>query len=326
MMKNLKLAAALLAASVLTIPSAYADTAGPNKNASGQIVSKVAQKSTISVEVVSPEIRKVKFANPPLNLIVPETLSSLNEVVKTLSKDENVKVVVFTSDVAGFFFNHFDMNEFPNFLSQVGANSKPLWVELISNLSNAPFITIATINGRTQGGGDELALAFDLRYASKEKAIFGQPEVGVGLFPGGGATYHLTRLVGRDRALEVLLSADDYSAETAEKFGWVTRAMPEAQLDGFVNKIASRLATFDKTALITTKRQITAITSPTEAELTSSFGEFTKSLAWPGLQQRMPLFGKVIQEMGPLKVENNMGYFIGEGNKQLYQQQQAGKK
>lgn len=321
-MKSIKLAAALIAASVITVNTAYADTVTTSKGSSEQ-TAKAAQKSTISVEVISPEIRKVKFSNPPLNLIVPETLASLNQAVKNLSKDENVKVVIFTSDVAGFFFNHFDMNEFPNFLSQMGTNSKPLWVELIASLSNAPFITIASINGRTQGGGDELTLAFDLRYASKEKAIFNQPEVGVGLFPGGGATYNLTRLVGRDRALEVLLSSDDYNADTAEKFGWVTRAIPEAQLDGFVNKIASRLATFDKTALITTKRQINAIASPSETELTSAYGEFTKSLAWPGLQQRMPLFGKVIQEMGPLKVENNMGYFIGEGNKQL---QQSGKK
>ncbi len=320
-MKNFKLAAALLAASILTISMAYAQEVTTNKNSTEQTASKTTQKSTISVEITSPEIRKVKFANPPLNLIVPETLSSLNEVVKSLSKDENVKVVIFTSDVAGFFYNHFDTNEFPNFLSQVGANSKPLWVELMTNLSNAPFITIASINGRTQGGGDELALAFDLRYASKEKAIFNQPEVGIGLFPGGGGTYHLTKLVGRDRALEVLLSSDDYNAETAEKFGWITRAIPEAQLDGFVTKTASRLATFDKTALITTKRQINTIAFPTEAELLSSYGEFTKSLSWPGLQQRMQLFGKVIQEMGPLKVENNMGYFIGEGNKQLQQQQ-----
>lgn len=324
-MKNLKLAAALIAASILTINMAYAQDAVSNKNSPAQ-TTKATQKSTISVEVISPEIRKVKFANPPLNLIVPETLASLNEVIKNLSKDDNVKVVIFTSDVAGFFYNHWDTNEFPNFLSQVGANAKPLWVELMGNLSNAPFITIASINGRTQGGGDELALAFDLRYASKEKAIFGQPEVGIGLFPGGGGTYHLTRLAGRDRALEVLLSSDDYNAETAEKYGWVTRALPEAQLDGFVNKIASRLATFDKTALVTTKRQVNATAFPTEAELTSSYGEFTKSLAWPGLQPRMQLFGKVIQEMGPLKVENNMGYFIGEGNKQLQQQQQTGKK
>ena len=196
-----------------------------------------------------------------------------------------------------YFFNHFDTSEFPNFLSQVGANAKPLWVELITSLSNAPFVTIASIHGRTQGGGNELTLAFDLRYASKEKAIFDQPEVAIGLFPGGGGTDMLTRLAGKDRALEAFLSADEYNAELAEKYGWVTRAIPDTQLDGFVEKMANRLASFDKTALITTKRQINGVALPKEADLLNSYAEFTKSLSWPGLQQRMPAFGKMYQEV-----------------------------
>lgn len=274
------------------------------------------------METLSPEIRKVKFSNPPLNLIVPETLLSLNKVVNDLRKDENVKVVIFTSDVAGYFFNHFDMNEFPNFLSQVGEHSKPLWVELITNLSTAPFISIASIQGRTQGGGDELALVFDLRYASKEKAVFGQPEVGVGLFPGGGGTHHLTKLAGRDRALEVFLSSDDYNAELAEKYGWITRAIPDAQLEEFVSTVAHRLATFDKTALVTTKRHINAIAFPKEEDLLNAYTEFAKSLSWPGLQKRMPVFGKIIQEAGPAEVENNLGYYIGKGNRIVHEQGQ----
>lgn len=298
-MKKLKLAVSLLAAAILAGNSA------------------AAQISTISVESISPAVRKVKFANAPLNLIVPETLSALNQAVQRLSEDEQVKVVIFTSDVDGYFFNHFDMAEFPNFLKQTGSDARPLWVELISNLANAPFVSIASIHGRTQGGGDELALAMDLRYASKEKAVFNQPEVGIGLFPGGGATGHLARLAGRDRAIEALLSSDDYSAEMAERYGWITRAIPEAQLDGYVDQLAHRLATFDRTALTTTRRHINAVAAPGESERLATYAEFAKSLAWPGLRQRMPVFAKIIERDGPAKVEGKLGHYILEGNQQL---------
>lgn len=300
-MQTLKLSIVLLVVALLRV-DALADAA---------------PKSTINVVTVSPAVRKITFSNPPLNLVVPETLSSLNQAIKDLSKDDSVKVVIVTSDVPGYFFNHFDMNAFSNFMKQVGANSKPLWLELMSNLSAAPFITIASIHGRTQGGGDEIALAFDLRYASKEKAVFEQPEVGIGLFPGGGSTDQLSRLIGRDRALEALLTSDDYSADVAERYGWVTRAIPDAQLDAFITKLADRLSTFDKSALITTKRQINAVAFPKETELANSFAEFAKSLSWPGLQQRMPIWGKLYQDLGAAKVESKLGYYVGEGNRQL---------
>lgn len=323
-MNNIKLTTALFAAGIFSFNAAYSHEK-TSETRTEQAAVKAAQSSTISVESLSPAIAKVHFSNAPVNLIVPETVVSLNEAIKELSKDENIKVVIFTSDVKGYFFNHFDTNEFPNFLSQVDENSKPLWVELITSISNAPFVTIASIRGRTVGGGDELTLAFDLRYASKEKAKFGQPEVGIGLFPGGGGTNLLTRLAGRDRALEVFLSSDDYNAELAEKYGWVTRAIPDAQLDDFVEKMAHRLATFDKTALMTAKKQINAIALPTEAELLNSYVEFTKSLSWPGLQQRLPVFDKLTQEAGIEKVEKHLGYYIGEGNRQL-QDSTGGKK
>jgi enoyl-CoA hydratase/carnithine racemase len=95
----------------------------------------------------------------------------------------------------------------------------PVWTNLVLKLSKAPYITIAPIRGRTRGGGNELALAFDLRYAGREKAIFGQPEVGGGLLPGGGGTERLPRTIGRDRALEVILTSADYDASTAERWG-----------------------------------------------------------------------------------------------------------
>jgi enoyl-CoA hydratase/carnithine racemase len=314
-MQSQKFKALLLAATILAAGLALqAEQACAQASAA---TAKAAKVSIVLVKTISPEIREVTYANPPLNFIEPETLVELNQVVKDLSKDDRVKVVVFDSGVSGFFYNHFDMNQFPAFVGQVGDNGKPLWVELISNLENAPFVTIASVRGRTQGGGDELTLAFDLRYASKEKAVFNQPEVGIGLYPGGGGPDHLARLASRDKAIEAFLSADDYDAETAEKFGWVTRALPDAELDGFVMKMATRLATFDKTALVTTKRHINAVTLPTEAERLASYGDFVKSLSWPGLQERMGVFGKIIQDAGPATVETNMGYYVGKGNADL---------
>ncbi|MCC4634438.1 enoyl-CoA hydratase/isomerase family protein [Xanthomonas dyei] len=268
------------------------------------------------VRQISPAIREVAYANPPLNLIEPRTLVELNALVTTLSADAQVKVVIFKSTTPGFFINHFDTSQFAGFASQTGAASKPLWVELISNLQKAPFISIAQIDGRTQGGGNELTLAMDLRYASTD-AVFDQPEVGLGLFPGGGGPDHLVRLAGRDRTLEVFLSSDDYDAATAERFGWVTRALPAAALQPFVSTLAARIASFDKTALVETKRHIDAIALPTEAERLAANQAFLGSLSWPGLSARMPVFGKLIQEAGPATVESRMGYYIGEGNRRL---------
>ncbi|WP_328437308.1 enoyl-CoA hydratase/isomerase family protein [Streptomyces sp. NBC_00444] len=111
-------------------------------------------------------------------------------------------------------------------------------------MTKAPFISIAAIRGRTRGGGNELALACDLRYASREQALFGQPEVASGLLPGGGSE-RLPRLIGRDRALEAILGSDDYDADLAERYGWITRALPDAELDSFVEGMAARLASFD---------------------------------------------------------------------------------
>ncbi|MBA5687148.1 enoyl-CoA hydratase/isomerase family protein [Rugamonas apoptosis] len=323
-MNQIKLIAAAIVSGLLSFNSAYAQDINQASNPAPAAVASSTQ-STIRVERLSASIAKVHFSNAPINFIVPETIASLNDTVKALSKDDQIKVVIVVSDMKGYFFNHFDTSQFSAFLGQRGTDNRPLWVELITNLSNAPFVTIASIRGRTQGGGNELTLAFDLRYASKEKAVFDQPEVGIGLFPGGGGTDMLTQLAGRDRALEAFLSSDEYNAELAEKYGWVTRALPDSQLDGFVDRMAHRLASFDKTALVTTKQRINETVFPKESERMASYAAFTKSLSWPGLQQRLPVFGKMYQDVGLEKVEGNMGYYIGEGNKKLQANEKAKK-
>ncbi|MDT0566278.1 enoyl-CoA hydratase/isomerase family protein [Streptomyces sp. DSM 3412] len=268
------------------------------------------QPGTISVERSAPGIRKITFSNPPVNLIVGETVSRLVEVVTELSEDPQVHVAVFTSSTPGYFFNHFDLDRVADFLPS-DPEATPVWVDLVVRLSTAPFVSIASIRGRTRGGGDELALACDLRYASREHAVFGQPEVGGGILPGGGGTERLPRLIGRDRALEAILSSNDYDADTAERYGWVTRTVADAELDGFVDGVAKRLASFDKTALAAAKAQVDRATLPPDADLRAAYAEFLSSLTWPGVQAFLPRFEKLLAEKGHEEVELRLGDYLG---------------
>jgi enoyl-CoA hydratase/carnithine racemase len=277
---------------------------------------KMTQTSTISLERLTPKICKIKFSNPPVNLIVPETVSRLHEVVRELSDDAQVQVVIFTSSISDYFFNHFNLAEASKFPMLPGADSMPVWVDLVLRLSKAPFISIASIRGRTRGGGNELTLACDLRYASREHALFGQPEVGAGILPGGGASERLPRLIGRDRALEAILSSDDYDADLAERYGWVTRAIADAELDRFVDSMASRLASFDKSALAAAKAQVNRATLPPDADLRAAYAEYVNSLTWPGFGARRPRFAKIVAEKGLEEVERRLGYYIGIANQQ----------
>ena len=273
------------------------------------------QPSTISVERLTPGIREITFSNPPVNLIVGETVSRLVEVVTELSEDPQVHVVVFTSSTPGYFFNHFDLDRVADFMPS-DPEATPAWIDLVVRLSTAPFISIASIRGRARGGGDELALACDLRYASREHAVFGQPEVGGGILPGGGGTERLPRLIGRDRALEAILSSDDYDADTAERYGWVTRTVADAELDDFVNGVATRLASFDKAALAAAKAQVNRATLPPEADLRAAYTEFLSSLTWPGVQEFLPQFEKLAAETGPGELELRLGHYLGIARQQ----------
>jgi enoyl-CoA hydratase/carnithine racemase len=272
------------------------------------------QPSTISMARLTPKVCKIKFSNPPTNLIVPETVNRLHEVVKELSEDESVQVVIFSSTVSGYFFNHFDLDEAGKFPMLAGVEGMPKWIDLVVRLSKAPFISIASIRGRTRGGGNELALACDLRYASREHAVFGQPEVGIGILPSGGCSERLARLIGRDRGLEAILSSDDYDADLAERYGWVTRSIPDEELDRFVEGMVSRLALFDKSALAAAKAQVNRVTLPPDADLLMAHGEYVESLTWAVDQARLPRLRMHIAEKGIEEVESHLGYYIGLTN------------
>jgi enoyl-CoA hydratase/carnithine racemase len=205
---------------------------------------KVAQ---VMLDRVTPSYCRVVLDNPPLNLMGPEFVSQIREIVTALEDDDGVKVVVFESAVDGVFLNHSDF--LANFDDLTGIPQGPTgleaWPDVLVRLTRAPFVSIAQIRGRATGNGSELALACDMSFASQEKALLSQFEVGVGLVPGGGPMARLPRIMGRGRALEVLLSADDISAADAERLAYVNRALPDAELDDFVDALATRIASFD---------------------------------------------------------------------------------
>jgi enoyl-CoA hydratase/carnithine racemase len=265
-----------------------------------------------NIQVISPKIRRVTFANGPVNVVGADTIAELSDVIDVLSTDTQVQVVIFDSATPGYFYNHADLSQFDELLSQHTTDGTPLFIDVATRLASAPFVSIASIRGRTRGGGDDLTLAFDLRYASREQAIFSQPEVGTGLLPGGGAGDRLPSLVGRDRALEILLTSADYDAATAERFGWVTRALPDADLDRFVESTAARVAAFDADAVRGVKSIVNRASLPPQGNIRDSWAAFTTSATWPGFQARGAVFANIFAEIGVEEVERNLGHYLAQ--------------
>ncbi|MEU6745488.1 enoyl-CoA hydratase/isomerase family protein [Spirillospora sp. NPDC046719] len=260
----------------------------------------------ITLERTTPEIATITYSNPPANLVDPPTVTALHAAVTELETDPDVKVAILASSEPGFFVNHFNLGIAEDFPVLPADPITPMWTDLVLRLAKAPFISIAAIRGRTRGGGNELALACDLRYASREHALFGQPEVGAGIVPGGGGTERLPRLIGRDRALEAVLTSYDYDADTAERYGWVTRTMPDADLDAFVDRIAARLASFDRRALSTAKTQINRASLPPDSDIRAAYGEYWTALTWPDYLSRKPVLARAAAEVGIAGIERQL--------------------
>jgi enoyl-CoA hydratase/carnithine racemase len=232
----------------------------------------------------APELWRVTFNHPPINQVDPDTLGELQELVSELESTSEVKVVVFESADPDFFLAHWDISSAAR--SSGPGTEAPSWIDISLRLAEAPVVSIAVIRGRARGVGSEIALACDMRFASIERAILGQPEVGVGLVPGGGAMERLPLLVGRARALEIVLGADDFDALTAERYGWINRALPDEQLDSFVTRLAQRLASFDRQALAEAKRAINRHALANAEDLHGSQSTFHRAAAWPGARSR----------------------------------------
>ncbi len=264
------------------------------------------------LERCQPSYWRVTFDHPPLNIFGPETIPQLGEIVAALETDPDVKVVVFDSAVDGYFLTHYDFfapleasTSLPP--GRTGLQALP---DILARLSRAPVASIAVIRGRATGVGSELALASDMRFASRERAILSQWEVGAGLVPGGGPMARLPRLIGRGRALEVLLGADDISGELAERYGYVNRALPDAELDAFVDALALRIASFDKQAIADTKRLVDVASLPKDADIAPEWDAFLASVQRPASQTRI----KMLLERGfhqPGDVETRLGYHVG---------------
>ena len=269
------------------------------------------KKAQIRLTRRSPGYVRVTFDNPPLNVLGPEFVLQIREIMNALEADEQVKVVVFDSAVEGFFLNHSDFLANLEDLTAIpqGPTGLEAWPDVLVRLTRAPFVSIALIRGRATGNGSEIALACDMRFASREKAILSQWEVGVGLVAGGGPMARLPRLIGRGRALEVLLGSEDIRGDLAEAYGYVNRSLPDADLDGFVDALAIRIASFDKWAIANTKR-LTNTSLPPDVEIAEGWDACIKSIARPAAQRNF----KSLFEQGfhkPGDVEDRLGYHLG---------------
>ena len=236
----------------------------------------------------SPAYWRVTINHPPLNIFGPDTIPQLNEIITAIETDAELKVVVFDSAIEGFFMTHYDFLakiEDTTSLPPGPTGLQPL-PDMLVRLSRASVVSIASIRGRATGVGSELALACDMRFASREKAVLSHFEVGAGVVPGGGPMARLPRLMGRGRALEVLLGADDIPGDLAERYGYVNRSLPDAELDEFVDALATRIASFDKRAISETKRFVDVASLPPDYEIAPEWDVCLASIMRPAAQKR----------------------------------------
>jgi enoyl-CoA hydratase/carnithine racemase len=270
------------------------------------------EKAQIRLTQLSSAYWRVTFDNPPLNVMGPQFVREFREIIRDVEADEKVKVLVLDSAVDGFFLNHSDFNADMKDLTSMpqGPTGLEAWPDILVRLTRAPVVSIALIRGRATGNGSEIALACDMSFASREKAILSQWEVGVGLVAGGGPMARLPRQMGRQRALEVLLSSNDIGGDLAEAYGYVNRSLPDSELDSFVDALARRIASFDKWAIANTKRLVSAASLPQDVEIAAGWDTCMASIARPAAQGNI----KALFEQGfhkPGDAEDRLGFYLG---------------
>lgn len=214
----------------------------------------------------------VAIDHPPLNLLDGRLAGDLSAFAAVVRADPEVRVIVFESADPDFFVAHGDLSvvEQPEVLATLTAQEPgtlaPL-ATLFEAIRTLPQVTIGKVAGRARGAGAEFLLALDLRFAARRTALFGQPEAALGLFPGAGGTQHLPRLTGRARALEIILGGAAFDADLAERYGWINRALPAAELDAFVAGLARRIASRPAEAVALAVRAVDASALPLEEGL-----------------------------------------------------------
>lgn len=269
---------------------------------------------------ISPAYWRATYNAPPLNLFTPRTYKALRTLVELLENDPAVKVVVFDSSVPDYFMAHYDLLVRQGKENAEGEDAAPEteWPGFVLRFARLSAVTIAEVRGRARGLGSEFILACDIRYASLEKAVFCQPEVGAGLVCGGGGIEWLSRVVGRSRALEILLSSQDFDAATAAQYGYINRAIKDSELSVFVDNFAFRVAGFDKKPLVETKQAVNDRAGlPSLSDLKGSLNIFANSCNWPEATKRVQtLLEMGLQEDGP--VDRDLGQHVHEVSLKLH--------
>lgn len=305
--------AVLLATAAMLFSVTHAQAQTPTQGSDATTQKAASEQAKIRLTRKSPAYWEVTFDNPPFNVVGPSEVRELVHILDQIEADPKVKVVVFDSAVPNFFVAHYDLMK--PLKDSTGMKPGPTGMhpvpDFMVRLSRLKCITIVSIRGRASGIGSELALAADMRFASREKAILSQFEVGAGFAPGGGPMARLPRLVGRGRAIEILIGADDFDGELAERYGYVNRALPDAELDGFVDALARRIASFDRQAIVETKRLIDVASLPPDSEMQPGWNTFIKTVQDPGAQARLKvLMAKGLQQSP--EVETKLGQYTAQ--------------
>ena len=229
-----------------------------------------------------------EIAAPPMNLLGPELVRDLVSLIQRAEADETVQVLVFTSADPDYFISHVDLTQISEYRAEAAKLTGEASIALLFRyLSASRLVSIAQIEGRVRAAGSEFVLACDMRFAARESAIFGQFEPSLGVIPGGGAAQHLTRLMGRGRALEVMLSAEDYDADLAERYGWINRALPADALGDFVSSLAHRIARFPAAGRAVVKDRVNAIALAPAQDFRRDSDLFGEGVRRPEVQRQI---------------------------------------
>jgi enoyl-CoA hydratase/carnithine racemase len=233
----------------------------------------------------SPTFWRVTFTNPPVNVIGPDMMRDLKELLSELETNDTVNVVLFDSADPDFFLAHYDLAGDPAIAEALpSATGYAAWVDITVRVSKLSAVTISAVRGIARGAGSEFVLATDIRFASREKAVLGQMEVGFGAVPGGGAAGRLPALVGRGRAFEILLGGDDFDGDTAERYGYVNRAIPDAEFEAFVDRYATRVSRWNHRAIGEIKAFVNKYTRLPDSEYPLHSDAFWSAVPTPGFQ------------------------------------------
>ena len=244
----------------------------------------------VALQVIeeTPAFWRVRFNYPPFNVADSTMFEALQNVLARMEASQTLRVVVFESVFPDFYLSHFDLTgKLGNVMTAVGPSGLPILLDTYVRLTKCQVISVAKIRGCVRGACSEFVLACDMRFASRENTRLGQPEVGVGLHPGGGGAERLAALVGRGRALEIILSANDFDGETAEQYGYVNRSLPDQELDTFVDMLARRMSTFDRRAIGAAKLLVNKASLPPADGLLDAMTSFEAALGWPEAQRRV---------------------------------------